>query len=274
LNAWLSQGYAVVATDYQGLGTPGPHAYIETRPEAYSVLDSIRAVLAHEPDLSKKVVIVGQSQGAGAAFATAAFAPTYAPEIDIRGAVATGTPYLSIKNLATASNSDQDRVDPTIAYTYYLTLTVQQTRPQVQASDVFTDMGVPLLDQAPHLCIGPLEKAVVAAGLTRRNALKANATARVFGPLVPTLTYPTLKLKAPIFMGAGTEDKDVAPGGQMALAKDACAAGTVVEAHLYQGLDHSGTVNGSLKDSLPFVRKVLADAPITPRCAPEPEPAP
>jgi hypothetical protein len=25
LNTWLQQGYAIVATDYQGLGTPGPH---------------------------------------------------------------------------------------------------------------------------------------------------------------------------------------------------------------------------------------------------------
>jgi hypothetical protein len=44
LNHWLDQGYAVVASDYQGLGTPGGHPYLTTRPEAYSVLDSVRAV--------------------------------------------------------------------------------------------------------------------------------------------------------------------------------------------------------------------------------------
>ncbi|MBV8702405.1 MAG: alpha/beta hydrolase, partial [Acetobacteraceae bacterium] len=38
LAAWLTAGYAVVATDYQGLGTPGPHPYLAMRPEAYSVL--------------------------------------------------------------------------------------------------------------------------------------------------------------------------------------------------------------------------------------------
>jgi hypothetical protein len=30
-NAWLQQGYAIVATDYQGLGTPGPHPYLAVR---------------------------------------------------------------------------------------------------------------------------------------------------------------------------------------------------------------------------------------------------
>ena len=85
----------MVATDYQGLGTPGPHPYLATRPEAYSVLDSIRAVRQAFAGLADKIVIVGQSQGGGAAFATAGIAPEYAPELGIRGTVATGVPYLA-----------------------------------------------------------------------------------------------------------------------------------------------------------------------------------
>ena len=96
LNHWLSQGYAVVASDYQGLGTPGGHPYLATRPAAYSVLDSIRAVQGDPAlNIGKPVVLVGQSQGGGAAFATAGEAAAYAPELDIRGTVATGTPYFT-----------------------------------------------------------------------------------------------------------------------------------------------------------------------------------
>jgi hypothetical protein len=188
--------------------------------------------------------------------------------------VATGTPNLSAATLSSASNSDLDRVDPTIAYVFYLTLTAQQTRPEIKGSDVFTDKALPLFETAQGQCVGPLFQAVIKAGLTRREALKPVGVTRVFGPLLPTLGYATLKLKGPVFMGAGAEDKDVNPRQQLALARSACDAGTVVEAHLYAGLDHSGTVNGSLKDSLPFVRKALAGEPITLRCTPEPEPAP
>ncbi|MBS0331141.1 MAG: alpha/beta fold hydrolase [Proteobacteria bacterium] len=272
LNTWLAQGYAVVASDYQGLGTPGPHAYMVTRPEAYSVLDSVRAVLASQRGLSKKVVIVGQSQGASAAFAAAGFAPSYAPDIRLRGVVTTGTPYVALNNpTATSLNGDQDKVDPTIAYSFYLTLTVQQTRPEVKGEDVYTDLALPMMDRARQMCIGPLEKAVTEAGLTRHNALKPDISAKVYGPMIPALVYPTLKLGAPIFMGTGAEDKDVAPAGQLKLAKDACQAGTIVEAHLYTGLNHAATVNASLKDSLGFVRNVLAGRPIAPRCEPQPE---
>ncbi len=283
LDTWLHAGFAVVATDYQGLGTPGPHAYIETRPEAYSVLDSVRAVRGRA-GVSHKVVVVGQSQGAGAAFvmplalalvgaafATAALADTYAPDVDLRATVATGTPNVSLATLATASNSSTDRVDPTIAYVDYLLLTVQQTRPEVKASDVLTDAALPTYELARTQCVQPLFQAVVDAKLTRAGSLKLTSLLPVFGPLAPTLGYAGMKLKGPVFMGAGAEDKDVNPAGQLALAKAACAAGSTVEAHLYAGLDHSGTVNGSLADSLPFVRRALAGEPIAPRCEPTAE---
>jgi hypothetical protein len=37
-----------------------------------------------------------------------------------------------------------------------------------------------------------------------------------------------------------------------------CAAGTQVEWHTYPGLTHNGAVNVSLKDSLPFVQRLLS----------------
>jgi sRNA-binding regulator protein Hfq len=37
------------------------------------------------------------------------------------------------------------------------------------------------------------------------------------------------------------------------------SAGTQVRVHLYEGLDHSGTVNPSLRDSVPFLNNILND---------------
>lgn len=65
LKQWLQNGYAIVASDYQGLGTEGTHPYLATRPAAYSNLDVIRAAQSAGFPLSKDVVILGQSQGAG-----------------------------------------------------------------------------------------------------------------------------------------------------------------------------------------------------------------
>lgn len=64
LNAWLEKGFAVVATDYQGLGTEGVHPYLLYRPEAYSALDAARAVIGDRSlDIQNRIVLIGQSQG-------------------------------------------------------------------------------------------------------------------------------------------------------------------------------------------------------------------
>jgi pimeloyl-ACP methyl ester carboxylesterase len=271
LNAWLGEGYAIVATDYEGLGMPGLHPYMATEPEAYGVLDSARAAIAGFGNVANKILIIGQSQGGSAAFATAALAPHYAPELKIKGTIATGIPYLSAKT-AGVSGVPSDKVDPGIAYIFYLGLVAQQLDPTLEASRLFSAKALPVFEKARTTCIGGLEAAVVEADLTRQNTLQPDNKI-AFQLLLPHLAYPTLKLEQPLFVGTGENDKDVSPVAQLALVKDACAAGTVVEAHFYAGLDHSGTVNASLQDSLPFARKVMRDEAIPPQCAPELEPA-
>ncbi|MEA5117629.1 MAG: lipase family protein, partial [Propionicimonas sp.] len=64
----IDQGWAVVATDYIGLGTRGPHGYLVGAEAAHGALDAVRA--ARElPDaaLGDQTVVWGHSQGGGAA---------------------------------------------------------------------------------------------------------------------------------------------------------------------------------------------------------------
>ncbi len=90
INQWLQQGFAVVATDYQGLGGPGPHPYMNWQAEGRSVLDSVRAVLSSPLPVANSVVISGQSQGSGASLGASLLAADYAPELRLRATIATG----------------------------------------------------------------------------------------------------------------------------------------------------------------------------------------
>ena len=59
INRWLAAGFAVVATDYQGLGGPGPHPYLIWEAEGRSVLDAARAALqAHSAALATGTIAV------------------------------------------------------------------------------------------------------------------------------------------------------------------------------------------------------------------------
>src|SRR5699024_11114917 len=71
LDQVLDRGWAVVATDYTGLGTPGPHPYLIGPGEAHSVLDGIRAAGQLEgAELAPQTVVWGHSQGGHAALWT------------------------------------------------------------------------------------------------------------------------------------------------------------------------------------------------------------
>ncbi|AOJ96332.1 alpha/beta fold hydrolase [Burkholderia multivorans] len=277
LNAWLQQGFAVVATDYQGLGTPGPNPQLNNRSNSYTLLDSVRAVLRGVPDLANEIVLVGQSQGGSAVFAAAGYARDYAPELAVRATVATGTIYnasrdtlASLPKFDTAYRRDPERVDPTLAYQFYSVLSAQQIDPALRADEVLTGHALPLLEQARIACLASLEDDAALARLTHANTVKPGGEARLQAWWDAYLKYPTLKIDTPVFIGAGADD-GLAPL-ELALASDACAAGTTVEAHLYAGRDHNGTVNASLADSIPFVKRVLAGEKIRPVCTPAPQP--
>ena len=44
---WMREGYAVVASDYAGLGTPGLPAYLNGRSEAHNIVDIVKAARAY-----------------------------------------------------------------------------------------------------------------------------------------------------------------------------------------------------------------------------------
>lgn len=265
LNRWLDEGYAIVATDYQGLGVPGGHPLLNNRMAAYGILDAAKAVVAGVPGLADKVLIIGQSQGGAGAFAAGAYAATYAPKLGVKGSIGTGVIYtVGSKNVG---EQDQSKVDPALAYGFYTLLAAQQYDPSIDPRDFYTDKALPLFEQARSSCLSSLVSDVVGTGLTPANA-KKDYQGDQLKPWLAQVSYPTLKLAQPIFIGTGAEDKTPAAATQVALMQDACKAGSVVQGHLYKGLGHSETVNASLKDSIPFARQVISGQPVTPNCSP------
>src|SRR5271163_2489850 len=67
----VAAGFAVVATDYHGLGTEGPHQYVNKVAQARDVIYSIPAARAAVPSLGSKWVVDGHSQGGLAAWGVA-----------------------------------------------------------------------------------------------------------------------------------------------------------------------------------------------------------
>ncbi|WNG53385.1 alpha/beta fold hydrolase [Archangium gephyra] len=100
LNKFLDRGWAVVMTDYEGLGTEGPHPYLLGKSQARGILDIVRAARQLHPELSDQFAIVGHSQGGQAALFGAHHAPEWTPELTLHG-VAAMAPASAIGSLVT-----------------------------------------------------------------------------------------------------------------------------------------------------------------------------
>ncbi|MEU7606944.1 lipase family protein [Streptomyces sp. NPDC040724] len=89
------RGWAVVVTDYEGLGTPGVHTYTVGPSAGHAVLDAARAaqrlpgtgLTANGP-----VGIMGYSQGGQASSWAAELQGSYAPELQVKGTATGGVP--------------------------------------------------------------------------------------------------------------------------------------------------------------------------------------
>lgn len=266
LNRYLARGYAVVASDYQGLGTKGTHPYLHTRAAAYSNLDIIKAVQGADFPLSKKVVLFGQSQGAAAAIATGGYAPYYAPEIQLVGVVATGAPYFTPAALNALDRLNVvDRPDPLLGYTFLVMTLAEQVDPSFNMFDYLTDYARPIAQRADDLCYASLKKEVINSALSRRNSFKKNPRVGL-KKAFNAMGYPHLNLPVPLFFGTGGKDNDTPPRMQKALKIALCEAGTTVQSQFYPDLDHRGVVLPSTSDSLPFVGALFAGQGVAGNC--------
>lgn len=91
----LLRGYAVAMPDYEGLGTVGVHTYMDRVSQGRATLDVVRAAQRLSGtglSSTSPVGLMGYSQGGGAAASAVELAPTYAPELRLKGAVVGAVP--------------------------------------------------------------------------------------------------------------------------------------------------------------------------------------
>ncbi|WP_323800151.1 lipase family protein [Parasphingorhabdus sp.] len=268
MNRWLQAGFAVVATDYQGLGGPGPHPYLDWRVAGRSVLDSVRAALALKSGLiSNQVLITGQSQGASSALGAVRLSREYAPELNILGMVATGLN-------STFSNGpiSLPARDSTNMFLSFASGGVRDNGPKIE--DVVSSKGKQLLDKSRQACtkeIGMLARELKVGSLAETLAIPMDQFASM---RLPVTDMPMEKIDVPLMIATGLADDTVTPILQYAAASALCASGNSVTWLTYPGMDHDDAMHGSFEDSVTFARTLLAGEKVSPNCSQISEPGP
>ena len=248
-------GYVVAATDYEGLGTPGPHPYLVGASEGRGVLDSIRAARAlPDAHAGDAAVVVGISQGGHAALFTGEVAEGYAPDAGLRGVVARA-PGAELAQAAMLLTGDPSVVGFGVAIGHGFAA----AHPELKLEEVLTPRALAALDVIETGCIDDiLETYAGPAGDTLR-------LERLMQPPWPALldenTPGRVPTPAPIFVGQGEADPLVVPELTDALVARLCAIGNDVTYRRYAGESHSGVVEASQDDVLEWVGSVVAGRP-------------
>lgn len=259
LDHWLDQGYAVVATDYVGLGTPGLMNYLSGVSQAQSVVDSVIAAHQMGLPLARKWAIVGQSQGASAALNAArrATALSAGSGLDYRGVVATGTPANIEQIVSLAPPAPVALPAALTVYTAYIFAGFADARPDIDIAQVLGPKGRELVADARTVC--DPEMTPLASGI-RLDQLLSRPVSSIPGireALTDYMGTPYSGYDRPIFLGQGLLDSDVPAPSALSLYGQMVAAGQPVELHVYPTKDHSGTVLASIPDSTPFLARIM-----------------
>ena len=264
INNWLEQGFAVVATDYQGLGGPGPHPYLNWEAEGRSVLDAARAALGHSNgQIANAIIITGQSQGSGASLGATRLAPSYAPDLNIKASIATGivSRFPAAANKPSNEPSFARSLPPQIAILMMIAGALGDDA--IKPDDLVTEMGKPLLQAAREGCNAELAQVVRSNGLTLANSLKDPESA---DRLNVVIEMSPVRMPIPVFLATGLADKLIPPQRQYAAVAALCAAGSNVVWKTYAGVTHNGTVHAAYADELVFVHAALTGSPIQSNC--------
>jgi pimeloyl-ACP methyl ester carboxylesterase len=255
LNSWLKAGYAVVRTDYEGLGTPGPHPYLIGDSEGRSTLDMVKAARKLDKRIGKNLLIAGHSQGGQAALFAASLAKKVAPELKLKGTVAFApVSHLSQQSTLLTALTQPGGLAPLAAM---ILRGVDIANPGVNVQSFLSDAARAAYPQIDERCLGDLAKpdsfgAISPAGLVRAGADIAPITAALKSDDDPD----TLKIPGPVLIEQGKADTTVLPNFTTALASSLKAKVTY---KTYAGVDHAGAVvnKKSSSDATKFVKSKL-----------------
>ncbi|MDW7583952.1 alpha/beta fold hydrolase [Acinetobacter baumannii] len=276
----LAAGYVVVAPDYEGLGTPGIHPFLNVKSEAFSITDAVvaaRNYLSQRNLLtSKKWVTVGHSQGGHAALGAAQYASR--AQLDYKGTVAVAPASnlgsILVDGEAQVANAPIDIKIGTYAqldtYTALVTAGIRNTQPSFDYGQVFTSQISSIAAQAENLCSGPLYGAFY-EGMSNY-AKDHNGTLDGFirtqpnfmaVPLVKTFldkdSQPLqVKVTTPIIIYQGLADSTVPKLATDLLIFNATVVGTKINSYVTGNWDHGTAMSSNVDNIVGSVQTLLS----------------
>lgn len=250
----VAAGFAVVATDYAGLGTPGRHQYDNKIAQANDVVYSVRAAYSAVPDLGRKWVAIGHSQGGIAVWGVAELEVSL-NDPDYAGAISMGGDM----NFEAYEAHDAETWDTVT--TLYWPFTAFGIKASYPSFDLKTMLTPPVLARYKDVTTKGCWYYAYAAlkEIGEQRAVKPGwdqaPEVRRYNQDSRSANKP---IRGPLLVLAGDDDPSVAIANIAAGVKEACRIGLPIEYIHHPGLDHDQLMGKTISEQLIWVRARLA----------------
>jgi pimeloyl-ACP methyl ester carboxylesterase len=258
----VAAGFAVIATDYVGLGTPSPHQYDNKIAQANDVVYSIPAARAAVPLLGRRWVAIGHSQGGVAVWGVAELEatlkdPAYMGAISVAG------------DMSYESFEAHDALDFDTITNMYWPLTAFGVKASYPSFDVARMLAPVMLQRYEDVTSkGCWYYAYAAAA-----EIGHQAAVRPGWDKIPELarynqdSRSTDKpIRGPLMVLAGDDDASVNFANIQAGVDEACHKRLPIEFVHRPGLDHDPLMEKTIDLQLDWVRARLEGKPWTGNC--------
>jgi pimeloyl-ACP methyl ester carboxylesterase len=261
----LLRGYAVAMPDYEGLGTVGIHTYMDRVSQGRATLDAVRAaqrLAGTRLDATSPVGLMGYSQGGGAAASAVELAPTYAPELRLKGAVVGAVPA----DLATVATNLDGGLFSAFAFFALRGLSASY---DLDLSPYLNDAGRAAMDSVEQDCVFDL----LDHAFTRSADLSADGRPmselmkrQPFASIIESQRIGTVRPTVPVLVTHSALDDTIpyAVGKQM--ARSWCAKGANVRFSTNVAPLHVGGMVPHVAEALPFFEARFAGVPQVSGC--------
>ena len=274
VTSFLRAGYAVVAPDFEGLGSASadPFAYYDSASESRSIIAAVVAARRHDSNLSNRWVAVGHSEGGRGVLMLQRFL-SEAGGLDFRGTVAIA-PFASIA--ASVERFDALRAaDPANAMLYLgiQNFFVGMFTTAVRASgaempDLSALMGADLqalLPQYQQRCVFAVFNQVAGAVAAKGSGFDGLRSGWSEAPVVKAFlqrndpaVMPDFTITQPTLVVQGTADIFVLEPLSTALFDAHRARGAPLQYKVYPGSDHGSIVIDAAADVLAYIGSRMA----------------
>jgi pimeloyl-ACP methyl ester carboxylesterase len=270
LRALLTAGYVVAATDFPGMGVQGPNSYLIGQSEGNGVLDAVRAA-QNMPEtgttVTNDVLLWGHSQGGHAVLFAAQDAPSYAPELHLRG-VAVAAPAADLGTLFDDDIPDASGVTiGSYAFAAYQSV-YAATIPGLSLDSILTPEGAAATPGMAQLCLFGQHTTIHADALALVGHYTRNdpATTQPWADLLTQNTPGASPLGVPLFVAQGATDTLVLPNATQQFVAQECAKGEHVSFQLYPDTGHGLIALKAVPAVTSFFTDVINGAPPASTC--------